>query len=110
MARRRKDKQARAPPAGLLVQCRPEQKQMGPRLGKTGWDRAGGGGGPTCPIYLVKLNCRNRDLHGPRGCCQEHLRDTTCIGKQGRCSFTCSGGALDIGDVIYTSDWGASNT
>lgn len=29
----------------------------------------------------MKLNCRNRDLHSPRRCCQEHLRDTTCIGK-----------------------------
>lgn len=36
MARRRKDKQARAPPAGLPVQCRPEQKQMGP-LAREDW-------------------------------------------------------------------------
>lgn len=33
------------------------------------------------PTYLVKLNCRNRDLHCPRLCCQEDLGDATCFGK-----------------------------
>jgi hypothetical protein len=33
------------------------------------------------PTYLVKLNCRNRNLHCPRWCSQENLGDATCIRK-----------------------------
>lgn len=29
--------------------------------------------------YLMKLNCRNGDLHCPRWCCEEHLGDATCM-------------------------------
>lgn len=55
------------------------------------------------PPYLVKLNGRDRDLHGPRRCCEEHLRDTTCIRKHRRTH------SLAQEEPIVTSDWEASD-
>lgn len=66
------DKHAQAPPAGLRFQHRPS-------LGREDWLSGTGRGLP----YLVKLNRRDGDLHGPGRCCQEHLRDTTCTGSTG---------------------------
>lgn len=57
------------------------------------------------PTYLVKLNCRNRDLHCPRWRCQEHLGDATCIKKpQEKLKSLAQEKLPDHGDK-GTSDW-----